>query len=398
MELFGFDVRWTLPERLLSIEDYRRAARRRLPAMVWNYIDGGADDLVTLRDNRSAFDRWSLVPGVLKGIEDHDTAATVAGIPLALPVLLAPTGASGMAHWRTDLLAAAVAERMGTRYVVSTASSWSLEEIAEAAREAHLFQLYPRAGTVTSSLMRRAWSAGYRTMMVTVDVPVKGSREGERRTGMRGNGLPPILTPRTALNFARHPRWTYDVVRHQRFGGYNFVEQTGIAAAVESLHIQERELMQSTLNWDDVAWMRDQWKGALYLKGILNPEDAEQAVRLGFDGVVVSNHGGRQLDFAPASLDALPDVAAAVGGKAEVLLDGGVRRGSDVVKALALGASAVMIGRPYLYGVAVSGAAGVRHVLEILREEIVRTLTLMGVASVGDLDRSSVTPRHHEFK
>jgi L-lactate dehydrogenase (cytochrome)/(S)-mandelate dehydrogenase len=398
MEILGFDCRWSLPDRFVSIEDYRRAARRRLPAMVWNYVDGGAEDLVTLRDNRSAFDRWSLVPSVLKGLDQHDVRARVAGIDLDLPVLLAPTGASGMAHWRTDLFAAAAAEKAGTRYVVSTASSWSLEEVAGAATRPHLFQLYPRAGNVTASLMRRAWAAGYRAMMVTVDVPVKGSREGERRTGMRGNGMLPILTPRGALNFARHPRWTYDVVRHQRFGGYNFVEQTGIAAAVESMQIQERELMQSSLSWDDVAWMRDQWKGPLYLKGILNPADAQRAVELGFDGVVVSNHGGRQLDHAPASLDALPDVVAAVGDRAQVLLDGGIRRGSDVVKALALGASAVLIGRPYLYAAAVAGERGIGHVLEILREEIIRTLTLMGVGSIDELNRSSVIPRSHDVK
>lgn len=398
MNFLGFDCRWSLPEKMLSIEDYRRAAKRRLPKMVWNYVDGGADDLVTMHDNRAAFDRWSLVPNALTGHDRHDLGVTVAGLPLDLPVMLAPTGASGMVHWKADLLAANVAEQMGTRYVVSTASSWSVEEIANAATKPPLFQLYPRAGTVTSGLMSRAWSAGYRAMMVTVDVPVKGSREGERRTGMRGNGLAPILTPRTALNFARHPRWTYNALRHQRFGGYNFVEQKGIAAAVESLHIQERELMQSKLSWDDVAWMRDQWKGQLYLKGILNPEDAQHAVRLGFDGVVVSNHGGRQLDFAPASLDALPDVAAAVDGKAEVLLDGGVRRGSDVVKALALGASAVLIGRPYLYGLAAAGEKGLRHILEILREEMVRTLTLMGVESANQLNRASVSPRHTEFK
>lgn len=398
MEFLGFDCRWSQPQKYLSVEDYRRAAKRRLPRMVWNYVDGGAEGLATVRDNRSAFDRWSLVSSVLKGHQHHDLHAEVAGIELDLPVLLAPTGASGMTYWRTDLAAARAAEQAGTRYVVSTASSWSLEEIAEAATTSHIFQLYPRAGTIAGSLMGRAWGAGYRAMMVTVDVPVKGSREGERRTGMRGNGLLPILTPRAALNFTAHPRWTYDVLRHQRFGGFNFVEQTGIAAAVKSLKIQERELMQSTLSWDDVAWMRDQWRGQLFLKGVLTPEDAQRAVELGLDGVVVSNHGGRQLEYAPASLDALPDIAAAIGGKAQVLLDGGVRRGSDVIKALALGASAVMIGRPYLYGAAVAGEKGIRQVLEILREEIARTLTLMGVGSVAELNRSSITPRQTEFK
>jgi len=390
MLMRGFEYRLKAPERLISVEDYRRAARRRLPQMIWTYVDGGADDLVSLHGNRDAFSRWWLKTQALTGHDRRDLSTTVAGVPLDLPVLLAPTGFAGLSYWKGDIAATRAAERHGTRYVVSTVSSWSIEEIADASSVGHFFQLYPRHGDLTASLMKRAWNAGHRVMFVTVDCAVKGNREGERKTGM---GIPPVLTPRRMLNILRHPRWAYNVLAHQRVGGRSLVDTGGVTAALESIDIQTRELMQSTLNWDDLAWMRDQWKGPLFIKGILDPEDAERAVALGVDGIVVSNHGGRQLDFARPTLDALPDIVAAVGDRAEILLDGGVRRGSDVIKALALGARAVLIGRPYLYGMAVNGEKGVIHVLDIFKEEIDRTMALMGLASIRDLDPSWVIPR-----
>ncbi|MFC0406847.1 alpha-hydroxy acid oxidase [Roseomonas elaeocarpi] len=390
MNLFGFDLRWTAPETLVTVEDYRRAARRRLPAMVWSYVDGGAEGLETLRDNREAFSRWALRARMLAGNGTPSLATTVAGVPLSMPVLFAPTGFLGLSQWQGDLHAARAAAAAGTRYVVSTASSWSLEEIAQASPEGHFFQLYPREGDIAAKLMRRAWNAGYRTMMVTVDVPVVGNREAERHTGM---GIPPVMTPRRMLNIARYPGWAINALRHQRIGGRNLVNGAGIAAAVEAAEIQNRQMVQATLNWNDFQWMREQWKGKLYIKGILDPEDAVRAVRIGADGVVVSNHGGRQLDFALSSLEALPGVVAAVGNRAEVLLDSGVRRGTDVLKALALGARAVMVGRPYVYGVTVGGERGARGVLDIFRTEMERSLSLMGCPSVEALDRSWVVPR-----
>ena len=390
MGWFGFDYKLTAPERLINVEDYRRAARRKLPEMVLAYVDGGADDRATLQGNREAFSRWWLRTLTLTGHEKRDQSTTVAGVPLDSPVLLGPTGFTGLSYWKGDIAATRAAERRGTRYVVSTVSSWSIEEIADASSVGHFFQLYPQQGGLAASLMKRAWNAGFRVMFVTVDCPVRGNREGERKKGM---GIPPVLTPRRLLNISRHPRWAYDVLAHRRIGGRSLAEGSGVTAALESIDIQSRELMQSTLNWDDLAWMREQWKGPLFVKGILDPEDAERAVALGLDGIVVSNHGGRQLDFARPSLDALPDVVAAVGDRAEILFDGGVRRGTDVVKALALGARAVLIGRPYLYGMAVKGEAGVTHVLDIFKEEIDRAMALMGVASIRDLDPSWLVPR-----
>lgn len=401
MRAFGFELRWKAKERLVSVEDYRRVARRRLPPMVWNYVDGGADDMVSVRDNREAFSRWSLRTRALAGHECRDLSTTVAGVPVDLPVLLAPTGLTGLTHWNGDILAARAADRHETRYVLSTVSSWSIEEVAAASGTSQFFQLYPRAGEVGAALMKRAWNAGMRVMVVTVDVPVRGNREGERRLGL---AVPPVLTPRRALDVAAHPRWAYGLLRHQRIAARNLgadqtADQTtarppsGLAEAVESVDIQTRQLMQPTLDWDDLAWIREQWKGPLYIKGILDPEDAKRAVALGLDGVIVSNHGGRQLDFTSAALDALPGIVAAVGDRAEILLDGGVRRGTDVVKALALGARAVLIGRPYLYGMAVDGERGVVRILDILREEIDRALVLMGVQNVHELDPSWLLPR-----
>ncbi len=390
MNLFGFDVKWTAPETLITVEDYRRAARRRLPDMVWSYVDGGADDRETLRDNRDSFSRWALRSQALAGHGTPKLATTVAGVPVAMPLLLAPTGFLGLSQWQGDLHVARAAAAAGTRYVVSTASSWSLEEISAASPIGHFFQLYPREGDIATKLMRRAWAAGYRVMMVTVDVPVVGNREAERRHGM---GIPPVLTPRRMLNIARHPGWALNVLLHQRIGGRNLVDGAGIAAAVEAADIQNREMVQATLNWTDFQWMRDQWKGKLYIKGVLDPEDAVRAVDIGADGVVISNHGGRQLDFALSSMEALPGVVAAVGHRAEVLLDSGVRRGTDVLKALSLGARAVMVGRPYVYGVTVGGEQGASHILEIFRSEMERSLTLMGCPSVQALDRSWIVPR-----
>lgn len=390
MGWFGFDYKLRAPERLISVEDYRRAAQQKLPQMVQAYVEGGADDLVTVDDNREAFSRWSLKTSALPGHERRDLRTTVAGIPLDLPVLLAPTGFAGLSYWKGDIAAVQAAESHGTRYAVSTVSSWSIEEVAEASTVDHIFQLYPQSGDLAGSLMKRAWSAGHRVMFVTVDCPVKGNREGERKAGM---GIPPVLTPRRLLNIARHPRWAYEVLAHRRVGGRSLVDNGGVNAALESIEIQSRDLMQTTLDWDDLAWMREQWQGPLFIKGILSPEDAERAVSLGADGIVVSNHGGRQLDFTPPTLEVLPAIAAAVGDRMEILLDGGVRRGTDVIKALALGARAVLIGRPYLYGLAVDGEAGVGQVLDIFEDELDRDMALMGAASIHELDASWLIPR-----
>ena len=378
------------------MQDFRAAAARRVPRLVWEYVEGGADDLVTVRRNEEAFLRWSLRARMMTGHAERRLATTVAGVEIDLPVLLAPTGALGLSQWRADLAVARAAEVAGTRLVLSTASSWSIEEVAAGTRADHFFQLYP-GGEHTAALMRRAWESGYRTLFVTVDVPVLGNREGERRGGYTSSGAMNrslTLTPREALDVARHPRWLVDQYRHGRGSMRNLLPNAGVQATFDSIAILHREIDRATFAWADLEWIRDQWPGAVYVKGLLDPDDAVRAVSIGCEGVVVSNHGGRQLDHALASLEALPAIVEAVGDRAEVLFDGGIRRGTDVVKALALGARAVLIGRPQIYGLIVNQEQGVRDVLEILRSELDRALALMGVPGVHELDRGCLIDRH----
>lgn len=389
----GIRIRARASRPLFTIEDYRARALRRLPAIATAYIESGADAGSTLRSNTTAFDAWTLRQRVLVGGAPAGLAVSVAGQELALPLMIAPTGLSGLCHPRGDLALAEGAERIGTRLVLSSAGSYTPEEVAAAAGVHHFFQLYAWRGSdrdaraLTSSLIRRAKDAGFAALMLTVDTPTYGNRVTERHAGM---GLPIELTPSRILDIARRPSWWAGVLRHRRVGLRTLRDAPGIRGALFSAELF-RELLHPELGWDDLAWIRDNWGGPLLIKGILDPEDADRAVRLGADGIVVSNHGGRQLDGVTAALEALPAIVDRVGTRAEVLMDGGIRRGSDIVKALALGARAVMVGRPALYGLAAGGADGVAGALEILRSEVGRTLTLMGVPSLDVLDRSWIS-------
>lgn len=386
----SFRYRLSAGRALLTVEDYRRAARRAVPDMVWAYIDGGAEDHVTLRRNLAAFQRWGLRQRVLTGVGEPDLHVEIAGVRLSLPVLLAPTGLTGIAHWHGELGAAQAAERFGTRSVVSNAATYTLQEVADGTAESHWFQLYPWGNNRSHmrEMLRRAEAGGYHALFVTVDVPTYGLREGEIR---RGVGIPPLLTPRRILDGAIRPRWAYGFVRHKRFSLRNLVDEGGMDAAVRSVQTQAAYIYPD-MSWADLDWVRAQWSGPVFVKGIMDPEDAELAMAMGLDGLVVSNHGGRQLDGAAGALDVLPAIAGAVAGRGHVLLDGGVRRGSDIVKALSLGADGVLIGRPYLYGLAAGGTRGVTDVLEIFRTELQRTMVLMGCRDVRDLDASWLIP------
>lgn len=391
----------------VSIEAWRQLARRRLPDIAWNYVDGGADDLITLTENRNDFAHWRLRQRCLTGIKKPTLSATIAGDKVAFPVALAPTGAAGLSHWTADIAATHAAERAGTRAVLSTASSYTLEEVADATDENHWFQLYPFGNRdKVAGLMARAKSAGYTALFVTVDVPVLGNREGERLAGMTH---PWTLTPPRVLNMLCHPRWLYQLMVHRRAAAVHYLERdknvpesalqnirramTGAGDdAIASAEAQAR-YMQGDLRWDDLKWMREQWQGPLYVKGVLDADDAQRAVdEVGVEGVVVSNHGGRQLDRTLSAVTALPAIVERVGKRADVYLDGGIRRGTDVITALALGAKGVFIGRPYLYGLAAAGEEGVFSILQLLRNEIERDMILMGCADVALLDRSWLLP------
>jgi isopentenyl diphosphate isomerase/L-lactate dehydrogenase-like FMN-dependent dehydrogenase len=381
------DFRLRTPRSLLTVDDYRKAAQGSVPDMVWAFVEGGAEDNVSMRRNREAFQHWALRQHVLAAVERTDTSVDLAGTRLRLPVLLAPTGLAGLVNWAGELAAARAAEAGGTREVISNDASYSLEEVAAGTREPQWFQLYPWGNdrTYVRQTLQRAEKAEYQTLFVTVDVPTAGGRETEQRRGM---GYPPLLTPRRILGGARHPRWAYGFLRHRRFSMPNICSGSGVATAARSIEKLYEQFEYRGMSWADLEVIRQTWRGPIFLKGIMDSRDAERAVDAGMNGIVVSNHGGRQLDGTVGSLDALPSIAESVGNRIPILMDGGVRRGSDVIKALCLGATAVMIGRPYLYGLAVNGVAGVTDVLRILRTEIERTMTLMGCSRIGDLDAS----------
>ena len=372
-----------------SIADWRDAARRALPEMIWAYVDDGAEACRTKTRNEAAFDEHRLRQLCLTGITAPKLARRFAGTDLSMPFALAPTGMTGLSHWSGDIACAQAAEAAGIRYTLSGACSYSPEEVAAATREKHWFQLYCFGDRdLVGKLIERAQSAGYTALFLTVDVPVRGHRESETRTG---STVPPTLTPGTAWDFIRHPSWTWGALSKKRMVPVLYAEMEQAKARESDLQRAARvqaRMMMTDLNWDDLRWVRDLWKGRLYVKGVLDPDDAERSVEIGADGVVVSNHGGRQLDHSLASLDALPAIRERLGTRGEVLLDGGVRRGSDIIKALCLGADGVFIGRPYVYGLAAGGGEGVKHVIGLLRADLLRTMVLMGCSDVAELNRS----------
>lgn len=375
----------------VSLEDLRRAARRRLPKQVFDFVDGGAEDEVTLTANRSAFRRISFRPRHLVDVSRRDISTTVLGQRVALPVLLAPAGLAKLVHREGELAAARAAGDEGTVFALSTASSYSIEEVAAVATGPLWFQLYLwRDRDIVRSLVERAGRVGYQALMVTLDVPVVGRRDRDLRNGM---SLPPRFTAASILDAARRPRWVADFLSGPRITFRNFIDsELGAGdSGIALMAYVNRELTNPAATWEEMKWLRDAWRGKLLVKGVLTAEDAELALANSVDGLVVSNHGGRQLDGAPATMQVLPQIMEAVGDRAEVLVDGGFRRGSDVVKAIALGARAAMVGRPWFFGLAAGGAHGVRQTLRLLGGEIDQTLALLGRPTIGDLDRSAIS-------
>ncbi|HLY03791.1 MAG TPA: alpha-hydroxy acid oxidase [Candidatus Cybelea sp.] len=375
---------------VFTIEDLRRRARRRLPRVVFDYIDGGADGEVTLRENSAVFDRVRFRPCNAAAMGPCDLRTTVLGTEIQLPFLLAPIGSSRMFFPRGECVAAAQAGAAGTGYVLSTLSGCRLEEVRAATSGPAWYQLYLIGGReAATAAIARARAAGFSALVVTIDTAVAGQRERDLRNGGRElvSGDPWKMLPHVAQLLAR-PAWLIDFLRDGGMMKFPNVVIPGEGAmAYEDVGAA---LERSTVTWRDMAWIRDAWQGALVVKGVLDAEDARRALDAGADAIVVSNHGGRQLDCVAPTLVALPGVVDAVGGGAEVYLDGGVRRGSDVVKAICLGARAVLVGRAYAYGLGAAGGAGVGKAIEILRSGVIRTLRLLGCLEIGGLDRSYV--------
>jgi isopentenyl diphosphate isomerase/L-lactate dehydrogenase-like FMN-dependent dehydrogenase len=372
-----------------SVDAYRSAAARVLPRMVFDFVDGGAEREVTLRANVEDFARVGLRPHVLVDVGKVDPATSLLGTRVPLPLAIAPMGLCGIVHPEGERALARAAHAAGIPFTLSTAASHSIETVAQAAPGLLWFQLYVfRDRGLTRSLIQRAREAGYRALAITVDLTRGGRREKDVRNGFT---VPPRLTARTAFELLRRPRWmarTLPRARQLTLG--NLAGWGGLGTDTVALSTFMNREIDPTATWDYLAWLRSEWDLPLMVKGVLDGADAARAADLGVDAIVVSNHGGRQLDGAPSSIRALPDVVDAVGGRVEVLLDSGVRRGSDIVKALAYGARGVFIGKAALYGLAVGGEAGVARVIELLRQELDTTLALCGRPGVMALDRTVV--------
>ena len=369
-----------------NIADLRERARRRLPRGIWEYAERGTEDETGMARNRAAFERVTFRPRVLRGVQAVDTSAQIFGRPSTLPLALAPTGAAGLLWHKGDLALARAAAAAGVPFTISSASTMDLEHIALAGGRLWFQLYYWEDRSLSHAVVDRARDLGCEALFVTLDMPVPPNREYIQRSGF---GTPFRLNARNTLDVLLHPRWLAGVMgRYALEGGVpsqaNLPDR--LRAKVTKGAPPGALFKQDDLDWDAVKHLRDRWPGKLILKGILHPEDAARALALGADGVVVSNHGGRALDSSIASLDALPAIAAAVGGRMTVFLDSGIRRGSDVIKAIALGADAVLAGRAPLYGLAAAGEVGVARALALLQAETARTMAMLGARTMGEVE------------
>ena len=367
----------------VNVDDFRKAAKRRLPRIAFDYLDPGAEDEVTCRRNRQVFDRIEWRPRVLRAVQNVDLSQCLFGHEHRMPIVIGPTGFSGLFWPDADLHLARAARDAEIPFVLSTASTMSIEDVAGGAGEPaeRWFQLYVlRDRDATATMVRRAQVAGYTALVVTVDTPCAGKRDASLRHGTR---LPLRMDAEKFGDFMRHPHWLCQMLRKGQPRLANFPYEQGKPFVMES-HLKRE------LDWSDLEWLRGVWPGTFIIKGIVEVEDALRAVEAGADGIVVSNHGGRQLDGLASPMETLEQIALAVGKRVTVMADSGFRRGSEVLKALALGARAVWLGRATLYGLAAAGPTGARDVLAILRDEMMRSMTLLGRAELSQLDSSAI--------
>jgi (S)-mandelate dehydrogenase len=367
-------------DRALNIDELRKIARKRLPRFAFDYVDGGAEDEATLHGNRAAFERRRFRPRTLVDVSVRDTSTRILGQPASFPAIVGPTGLNGLQWPDGDLAIARAAAAAGLPFAMSTVSMSFIEDLARETSGRLWLQAYVfREREITDRLIDRAAAAGCEAVIITSDFPVAGKRERDLKSGLLPKQDFPLATK---LDILMHPWWVLTVARNRpRF--VNVERELGPGANVNAF--VGHGMFDPSLGWHDLARFRERWKGKLLLKGVLRADDAERAIRLGLDGVWLSNHGGRQLDRAISGMDALSEIVAAVGGRTTVIVDGGVRRGSDIAKAIALGAAAVGLGRAPVYGLGAGGQAGATRALEILRDEFDRTLALTGCRSVADL-------------
>ncbi len=383
--------------KVADVGDLRRLAKKRLPGGCFDYIDGAAQDEVTSASNVASFGNYFFRPRVLRDVANVDTRTTFLGEEIPFPVMIAPTGFDRIADSQGELAVARAAERAGIPYSLSTMGTRSIEEIADVSEGRKWFQVYVwRDKPLLKEMLERAAAANYEGIMITVDTAVLGRRERDVR---RGFSLPPKVGLGTIIDGALHPRWTWDFLRSEpiQFANVKGSSIVGDGSTPVTLSDYINSQFDPALSWDDVEWFRENWSGLVMIKGVQTVEDAKIAAAMGLDGVILSNHGGRQLDYAPSPIDLVAPVADAVGGETTIVCDGGVRRGSDIVKAVAMGADACMIGRAYFYALGAAGERGVDWVLDFLRAGVEHTMVLSGASSIAELNRDLIEVRAREI-
>lgn len=375
-----------------NIADLRVRAKGKLPAPMFHYIDGGADDEWTLRRNTEAFNDYELMPEYLKNVENIDLKTTVLGSTLDLPFFLAPTGMSRLFHHEKELGACRAAHKFGTLYSLSTLATTRLEDVADATPGPKMFQIYIlKDRELTREFVQRCKDSGYTALCLTVDTMVAGNRERDLVNGMT---MPPKITLKSFFSYGTSFEWLFNFLLSPNFKLANVTHRVdalgkGSMGLIDYINSQ----FDRSVTWEDAAWLAEQWDGPFVIKGLQSPEDAKRAVEVGASALMISNHGGRQLDGAPAPVDCVAPIREAVGDQLELIVDGGIRRGTHVIKALAQGANACSIGRPYLYGLAAGGQRGVEHALRLLKTELERSMALLGANSIADINCSHVVRR-----
>ena len=375
-----------------NIEDFRKLAKKNLPSPIFHYIDGGADDETTLKRNTSSFAKCDLIPNILASVGEPDLSVNVFGHKIDMPLFLSPTAMQRLYHHDGDKASARAAEKFGTFYSMSTMATSSIEEISNISGGPKLFQLYiHKDQALTDNLIDRCKSSGFKGLCLTVDTVVAGNRERDHRTGFT---TPPKLTLKSLMSFAAHPKWTINYLTHEKFKLANVAHFTKNGSSIAKGVMEYiNEQYDPAMSWKDAEYCVKRWNGPFALKGLMSVEDAKKAVDIGASAIMLSNHGGRQLDGSRSPFDQLPAIVDAVGGKIEIIIDGGIRRGTHVLKALAMGATACSFGKGFLFALGAGGQEGVEMVLQRMRDEIRRDMILMGCKSIKDLNPSKIVYR-----
>jgi L-lactate dehydrogenase (cytochrome) len=377
-------------EKCHNQSDLRKAAKKRLPSPIFNYMDGGSDDEWTLRRNTLAFDDYELLPRYLRNTDRIDLKTRVLGTTLDLPVFLSPTGMSRLFHHDREIAVAKAAEKYGTLYSLSTLGTTSIEEIAKVSSGPKMFQIYIlKDRELTREFMQRCKDSDYDVMCLTVDTPLAGNRERDLVSGFT---MPPRFSLKSLWSFATHPYWAMHLALNPDFELKNVVHRIDKLGqkGTMSLIAYVNDQLDRTVTWKDAAWIAEQWGGPFVIKGLQTAEDAKRAVEIGASAIMISNHGGRQLESAPAPVDCIVPIREAVGDSLELIVDGGIKRGTHIIKALALGADACSIGRGYLYGLGAGGQKGVERALELYRSELLRDMALLGCIKISDINSESI--------